>query len=723
MIYEVIVDISNGEVDRVFDYFSEKKYELGTRVKVPFGNRTTEGFIIGEKEKSEVKTKDIICALDDFAAINEELIPLVKYLKAEKNLRLIDGLRLCVPSKLRGNGIKPKTLGYVTLEVCPEIAYTLIKSNANKQRALIDRLSKEGGYLSELSESYGAAAVKGLIDKGIAVKSEKTVRRTPYGGLILQRKKVQFTEEQQKAVDFLEKSSGTTLVHGVTGSGKTEIYMKLIEDALSAGKTAIMLVPEIGLTPQMLGLFRARFGDKVGLIHSGMSDGERFDEWYRLLKGEAVVALGARSAIFAPLKNLGVIIIDEEHDGSYVSESNPRYFTRDVAEFRAKLDGAKLILGSATPSIDTYKEAMDGKINLVTLKKRANSFPLPDMDVVDMRREIRAGNNGVFSRLLLSDLDETIKKGEQAMIFINRRGFSSFIRCKVCGYVPKCSDCEVSLTYHKEENRLKCHYCNRQYYMLSKCPECGNNRLSLGKIGTETVVEEIKKIFPDVKTLRLDNDVVGTKDATAKILQAFRNKEAQILVGTQMIVKGHDFEDVTLVGVLDADLSLYYSDYRSNENTFQLITQVAGRAGRADKPGKVVIQTYNPHHYVFRFAESYDYTGFYEKESSVREATSFPPYSTIVRVLIKSADEEKALAEARTCYNVLREEKEKGNGIFRVQAMRAPITKISGEYRFQVVVFIRSEAKDAVSAVYKRAAEINKKGVTSFVEINPSQMR
>lgn len=724
MIYEVIVDISNGEVDRVFDYSSDEAYEVGSRVSVPFGNRIIEGFIIGTKESSEVKTKNIIRRLDDFTAIGEDLIPLVKFLKEEKNLRLIDGLRLCVPAKLRGSNLHVKTRAYIELEVAAEIARPLIGKNAKKQLALLERLSEGGGYYTELAEEYGASAVKGLLDKNIAIKREVVVRRTPYKGLVLPQKAITFTEEQSRAIDFLERSSGTTLVHGVTGSGKTEIYMRLIEDALKQNKNAIMLVPEISLTPQMLGLFRARFGDKVGLIHSGMSDGERFDEWLRLRSGEARVALGARSAIFAPLNNIGVIIIDEEHDGSYVSESNPRYFTRDVAEFRAAYNGAKLILGSATPSLGTYKEAKDGKINLVTLTKRANNFPLPEMEVIDMRKEIRAGNNGIFSRNLLSEIGEVINRNEQAMIFINRRGYSSFVRCKVCGYVPKCSDCEVSLTYHKEDERLKCHYCGKQFYMISRCPECGNERLSLGRIGTETVVAELNKIFPEVKVLRLDNDTASGKDGAAKILQAFREKQAQILVGTQMIVKGHDFKDVTLVGVLDADLSLYYSDYRSNENTFQLITQVAGRAGRAEKPGKVVIQTYNPHHYVFRFAESYDYVGFYEKEASVREATSFPPYSKIARILIKSEEEEKALAAARVCYNAIRNDRQTYTGIFRVQAMRAPIARISKEYRFQVVVWIsEQQEREAVPVIYRRAAELNKKGVASFVEINPTQMR
>jgi len=346
------------------------------------------------------------------------------------------------------------------------------------------------------------------------------------------------------------------------------------------------------------------------------------------------------------------------------------------------------------------------------------------MEIVDMRREIRAGNNGIFSRLLLHELDECIEGGNQAMIFINRRGFASFLRCKVCGYIPKCTDCDVSLTYHKEDNRLKCHYCGKQFHMLNVCPNCGNEHLNLGRMGTETVVEEIKRLYPSAQVLRLDNDTASGKNSAADILNTFREKKAQILVGTQMIVKGHDFSDVTLVGVLDADLGLYYADYRSNETTFQQITQVAGRAGRDQKPGKVVIQTYNPRHYVFGFAVNYDYKGFYKKESNARETTGFPPYSKIVRVLIKSENEEKALTAARVCYNKMRETQSSHPGLFRVQAMRAPITKISNEYRFQVVVWVKTEnEEEVVPLLYQNADAVVKRGVVAFVEVNPTQMR
>lgn len=723
MIYEVIVDISGGEVDKVFDYSSENFFEIGSRVRVPFGNRYIEGFIIGTKDSTAVKTKEIASKCDEFTAIIPEMIALSKHLKAHNNLRIIDCLRLCIPSKLRGGNVRTLTKNFLTLEVDKDIALSDLKKNSLKQRAAVERLARGGEYESVLNADFGASAIKALIEKGIVRREKVAVRRTPHEGFVIKKSAVELTVEQKNALEII-KNNEKVLLHGVTGSGKTEVYMTAIEEALKKGKTAVMLVPEISLTPQMLGLFRSRFGDSVGLLHSGMGDGERFDEWLRLLNGEARIALGARSAIFAPIKDVGVIIVDEEHDNSYVSESNPRYFTHEIAEYRAKYNGAKLILGSATPSLNTYKRALDGELKLAVMKRRAHSNPLPDMDIIDMRKEIRAGNNAMFSRRLSSELDLCLQRGDQAMIFINRRGYSSFLRCKACGYVPQCTDCAVSLTYHREDNRLKCHYCGKQFYNIEKCPKCGNERLTLGRIGTETVVEEIHKLFPSVKVLRMDNDTTTAKNSAADILNAFRNKEAQVLVGTQMIVKGHDFKDVTLVGVLDADLSLYYSDYRSNESTFQLITQVAGRAGRAEKPGKVVIQTYNPHHYVFRFAASYDYEGFYDKEANVREATSFPPFSKIVRILVVSENEEKALASARALYNSMRDIKKKNDKLFRVQAMRAPITKISNEYRFQVVVWLKCDGEEEILPhIYENSAKVNARSVASFVEVNPTQMR
>lgn len=724
MIYRVIVDVSNAEVDRVFDYSSDFDVEVGSRVLVPFGKRTIEGFVVGTKEKTDIETKKIIRKLDAFTPIIPEMIELSAYLKENNNLRYADTLRLCIPSKLRGGKVKELTRGFLKLDVDKEIAKTMIRKNSPNQLAIIESIKGEGEFETVLAAEFGAGSVKALIDKGILHKEVVTVNRVPLKGMVADKKNVVLSDEQNAAVERIIDSDKPCVLHGVTGSGKTEVYMAAIERILKRGKTAIMLVPEISLTPQMLGVFRRRFGEGVALLHSGMSDGERYDEWRKLLTGEAKVALGARSAIFAPLKNVGIIVIDEEHDSSYVSESNPRYHTHDIAEFRRKYNGAKLVLGSATPSLDTYYKAIKGEYELITLPGRANGKAMPDMDIVDMRREIREGNNNIFSRKLLAELDKTLKDGNQAMIYINRRGFASFVRCKKCGYVPMCTDCEVSLTYHKEDNLLKCHYCGKQFYNLDACPSCGNENLSLGRIGTETVMEKLSEIFPKARLLRLDNDTASGKDSSAQILSAFARREADILVGTQMIVKGHDFAGVTLVGVLDADLSLYGSDYRSNETTFQQITQVAGRAGRDEKEGKVVIQTYNPNHYVFRFARKYDYRGFFEKENNIRETTSFPPFSKIARVLVKGENEEKTLVAAREEYEIMRSIKAEHPQLFRVQAMRAPIKKISNEYRFQIVVWIKEEAeKEVLPLVYKAADRITGKGVTAFVEINPTNMR
>ncbi len=724
MIYQVIVDISNSSVDRVFDYSCPFALEEGSRVKVPFGSRTLEGIVIGTKESTDVKTKDVIAKLDDFTPVIPEMIALSRYLKENCNIRYADSLRLCMPAKLRGGRVRELTRGFLHLDVSKEIARELIGKNAPKQAALLEEIQPEGEFESVLASRFGQSAVKGLIAKGILTKTMMQVKRKPLKSLSGKDKKVVLSQVQQDAVDAIYNNIGTTVLHGVTGSGKTEVYMAVIEKVLAEGKSAIMLVPEISLTPQMLNVFRGRFGDNVGLLHSGMSDGERFDEWLKLLTKEAKVALGARSAVFAPVENVGVIIIDEEHDSSYVSDSNPRYHTHEIAEFRRKYNNCRLVLGSATPSLDTYFKAMNREYKLVKMSTRANKRAMPQMEIVDMRKEIRAGNNNMFSRRLLEELDKTVKAGNQAMIYINRRGFASFMRCKACGYVPQCTDCEVSLTYHKEDNRLKCHYCGKEYYKLDVCPNCGNENLSYGRIGTETVMEELAKVFPDVKVLRLDNDTTTSKDSTAQILASFAAGEAQILVGTQMIVKGHDFSNVTLVGVLDADLSLYYSDYRSNETTFQQITQVAGRAGRDDKEGAVIIQTYNPAHYVFRFARQYDYEGFYDKESNMRETTAFPPYSKIIRILVKSTDEQKALRAARQCYTVMHNIKNENVGLFRVQAMRAPVKRISNEYRFQVVVWVKTEAEKAlVPRLYAEADKFNDKSVVTFVEVNPINMR
>ena len=533
------------------------------------------------------------------------------------------------------------------------------------------------------------------------------------------------TAVQQNAVNKILEDNKIKLLYGVTGSGKTEVYLHAMEEILSKGKNAIMLVPEIALTPQMSKLVTARFGELVAILHSGLSDGERFDEWERILLGKARVVIGARSAIFAPISSLGLIIIDEEHDGSYISESNPRYDTKDIAKFRAKYNECPLVLGSATPSIDSFLRAKHDKYTLIRMAERVNHKQLPEMQIVDMVRSEKAEGSKIFSKILIDELTKTIQANNQAMIFINRRGFSSFVMCRDCGYIAKCSDCDISLTYHKEENVLKCHYCGKKYKMPDKCPHCGSENIRMGKIGTESVVNELKKIFPNVAILRMDNDTTTTKDSHQRILSAFRNGEAQILVGTQMIAKGHDFPNVTLVGILDADSSLYFSDYRSTERTFQLITQVAGRAGRADKEGKVVVQTYAPKHYVFWYAKENDYDGFFEKENNARKITHFPPYTTILRIMVTSVVEDKSIEITQRIFNEVTAVKQQFEDRFiYLQAMKSPVNRIENRYRYQVLMRIKKKNdQEIIDEIYKVVNKYNKeKDCWIFVENNPQSL-
>jgi primosomal protein N' (replication factor Y) len=721
MIYEVIVDINSDELDRVFDYSAQFDVAVGQRVLVPFGRQKAEGYVIGKKETSEFTTKDIIRPLDNFVAISEELIELAKMLNRTYCLRLADCVRLFVPGELRSGKARAQQKAY--LEINPALGYQNAKNSiparATRQSRILDLLKENGEYESVLAAIAGHSAIKALLEKDILIRKAIEIYRRPEGEIL--QKQVRLSPSQTAAIEQINNQKGKFLLHGVTGSGKTEIYLAIIERALKDGKSAIMLVPEIALTPQMLSIFRARFGDGVALLHSGLSAGERYDEWRRLLSGKAKVALGARSAIFAPLKNIGVIIMDEEHDSSYVSTSNPRYITKDIAEYRAAYNGANLILGSATPSLDTYKEALDKNYTLIRLKERVNRKILPHMEIIDMRREIREGNMGIFSQTLLSALKQTFDNKEQAMLFINRRGYASFLRCRACGYVSKCPGCDVSLTYHYDDKLLKCHYCGRKFYLIDKCPLCGGS-LKEGHMGTERVAEELAALFPEIRVLRMDNDTTLTKNSYREILDTFRKEKADALVGTQMIAKGHDFDNVTLVGILDADLSLYFSDYRSVERTFQLITQVAGRAGRGQKEGRVIVQTYNPNHYVFRYAGIYNYEGFYEKESSVRKATKFPPYSKIIRILLYGEEQKDTLLATQSLYRQLRSLAQANEGISRLQAMPAPIKRIDNKHRYQIVMFLENDKERLTPLVFSEVKNFSKKGVSIFAEVNPQQM-
>lgn len=732
MIAEVIVDISTAEIDRVFDYAvpEDMVISVGDRVFVGFGRQRIEGIVVGLKETSTVeKLRPIEKKADDFTAVIPEMVALMDYLAKRWFLRKADALRLFVPAQMRGGKVREleRLAATVNKEIPLDEMLAKLRQTAVAQRGLLMHLAGcEWEWCASLAEQFGLSAVKALEEKGFIVVEPKKVGRKPYTALVGKAPKVPLTAEQQAAVAAIsDNPTGTFLLHGVTGSGKTEVYMTCIERCVKEGKGAIMLVPEISLTPQTMQRFRGRFGDNVALLHSGLSAGERYDEWLRILRGEARIVVGARSAVFAPIRDVGMVIIDEEHDGSYVSESNPRYETIDIATFRAKYNKAALVLGSATPSLESYRKAMTGEYTLVKMSHRVGDRVMPTMQIVDMCEELKKGNKSILSDALLTGLAETLAKKQQAMVFLNRRGYSSFMICRECGKVIKCAACDVSLTWHREENLLKCHYCRNQYTVPTKCPSCGSPSIRYGRDGTEKVVADLQAHFPEARLLRMDNDTTRGKTGHLSILTAFGNGEADILVGTQMIAKGHDFSNVTFVGILDADMSLYIGDYHSVERTFQLVTQVAGRAGRDKLPGRVVLQSYSPKHYVFYFASLYDYEGFYKKEINVREVTEFPPFTKIVRILVVSDTEDEAFRYVKKALSSARiVATEYPNQVLRLQGMRAPIGRMENKYRFQLIMRLKGDKVDEITTKMFEVATASLEGcnVRMFFEQNPQNI-
>lgn len=729
MYAEVIVDISASYVDKIFDY-STNGLDIceGSRVLVPFGRMEIEGYVIRLKNQTSYdasKIKNIIKRIDDFAVITPEMIKLMHHMCELYHLKYIDALRLFLPSEMRAGKVKSLSKKVVKFFGDKQQIMKNLRANAKNQFALLDFLEIDKQYFkSELTEMFSSVTVNKFIAEGFLVEDNIQILRKPNFETVND-KKVKLSDLQQKAINqILTNSEKTHLLFGVTGSGKTEVYMNVIENVVSKGKTAIMLVPEISLTPQVLSNFKARFGEEVAILHSGLSTGERFDEWKRIRFGEAKIVVGARSAIFAPLENLGVIIIDEEHEQSYNSESNPRYFTKDVATFRKQYNSCPLVLGSATPSLESFNKAQIGEYNLIEMPVRINGKDMPKIQIVDMLGEIRQGNNGMFSRTLLYELEQCFNKKQQAMLFLNRRGFSSFMRCSECGYVAKCSDCDVSLVYHKDSNKLICHYCGKRFLALTKCPNCKSERIRQGAIGTQKVVEEIKKYFPDVKVLRMDNDTTNAKDSYQKILKEFGETKPAVLVGTQMIAKGHDFKYVTVVGIVDGDQSLYQTDYKSTERTFELITQMAGRAGRSDAEGKVILQTYAPRHYAYKFIANYNYKGFYNKEINLREVAKFPPFTTIIRLLFSGDNEDLVREITKKCHNGIFDlAKEYNESFVYYDAMKSPVTKIKNKFRYQILIRLaKQNQKEIIDKIYSVCDQNEHPKVLFFVEINPSNL-
>ncbi len=723
MIAEVIVDIAASETDRIFDYLCDDGITVGCRVRAPFGGKTVAGFVMRLKEKSDVPTeklKKVYPTPDELPALNAECLALAEKLAARYRVPKALTLRLFLPAEMRTGKVRELMRNYAELTV--PLSEIKLPKSAKNQLAAAEYLAENGKTDCAYLNTLYAGGVAGLEKKGYVRITKEQILRDPYKTVTAEKVERTLTPDQERAVQTIDADERTVqLLHGVTGSGKTEIYLTLIAERLKEGKSSIFLVPEISLTPQMLSQLRARFGKNAAILHSGLSAGERFDEWWRLRTGEAKIAIGARSAIFAPLENLGVIIIDEEHDSSYSSESAPRYNTFDVALLRAKRNGCKLVLGSATPAVETYKRAREGEFSLIRLEKRINKKPMPEITIADMRREVRRGNSSPFSSALREELEKCLSADKQAILFLNRRGYSQTVICKECGYVAKCEACDVSLTYHREEKCLKCHYCGTKYNTLPACPDCGGVRLTYAGTGTQKIVEQLQKLYPNARIIRMDNDTTSGKEGHYKILKTFAEHKADILVGTQMIAKGHDFPAVTLVGILDADMSLHFSDYRSGERTFQLLTQVAGRSGRAEEKGKVVLQTFDPENDVLRFATSYDYEGFYQNEISLRAAMQFPPFSKIVRVLISSEDDKKALEALREVYFALEKlYTDNPERFLFFNKMRSPVKKIQNKYRYQVLM--RLVDGSILPQIYDVCAEARTRDALVSVEENPSNM-
>ena len=719
MICEVIVDIAHSEVDKIFDYVCDVPVQAGARVAVPFGRSAATGFVVRVKETSDYpaeKLKKVYRAEEGTPAVNAECLALARAIARRYRVPLALCLRLFIPPEMRTGKVSE------TYRTFARFLQDVPTKNAPQQAACLAFLKENGETdAAQLRAQFGGA-VNALEKKGGIILEKRRVLRDPYKGVEGDKSEHTLTSAQRRAVEAIGTTDKTvTLLHGVTGSGKTEVYLTLIADALSQGRTAIFLVPEISLTPQMLSQLRARFGSAAAILHSGLSAGERFDEWQRLREGAARIAIGARSAVFAPVENVGVIVLDEEHDGSYSSESAPRYNTFDIALMRAKHNGCKLVLGSATPSVETYRRALEGEFALVRMPERINARPLPDVQIVDMRREIKRGNPSPFSAALRERLKGCLDTGQQAILFLNRRGYSQTVLCRDCGYVAKCEQCDVSLTYHSEENCLKCHYCGARYKMLEACPSCGGKHIYYAGTGTQRVVGELKKLYPSARILRMDNDTTNGKEGHYRILRQFSERQADILVGTQMVAKGHDFPLVTLVGILDADMSLHFPDYRSNERTFQLVTQVAGRSGRGSEKGDVVLQTYDPDNPILRFAAAYDYEGFYRHEVNMRAATMFPPFALIVRVMVSSGEDRAALGALREVYEKLQAVYLSAQEQFLFfNRMHAPIKRIQGKYRYQVLM--RLTSKKLLSAIYDAASGVKHRDVLVWVEENPSNL-
>lgn len=668
---DIIIDISHEALDRVFSYkvpFSlREEIQIGQQVAVPFGrgNHERKGFVVGFSDKTdyeEDKVKEIIRIEPGGVTAESRMLNLAYWIREHYGSTMIQALRTVLPVQEKMNR---KSSRWIELKIDPVHGPALLEeyfgrhytAKARLLAALLDqnRISwDQASHQLKISKSTVDAMVR---EDVIRVVTEYYYRN-PNQEMISREAPVPLNQEQQDLVDefrqdLMREEHKVYLLHGVTGSGKTEVYLAAIEEVIKRGEQAIVLIPEIALTYQTVQRFTKRFGDRVSILNSRLSKGEKYDQWLRAKQGDVDVIIGPRSALFVPFPNLGLIVIDEEHESSYKSEQTPKYHARETAIQKASMEGASVILGSATPSVESYKKALEGRYCLWELTKRAQNAVLPRVYIEDLREELKAGNRSIFSRKLRQLMEDRLAKGEQMMLFLNRRGYAGFVSCRSCGHVMECPHCDVSMTYHRE-GMLKCHYCGYELPMPKTCPECGSPYIGTFGLGTQKVESAIYKEFPQARVLRMDMDTTRKKHSYEEILKAFSKGEADILVGTQMIVKGHDYANVTLVGILAADLSLHANDYRAGERTFQLLTQAAGRAGRGDKGGEVVIQTYSPEHYSIVAAAKQDYKEFYQQEIGYRSLMKYPPVWQMLVIFFSGRQEEEVRDLSQKAADILK---------------------------------------------------------------------
>lgn len=722
---DIIIDISHEALDKVFQYRVPlslwEEVQPGSRVFVPFGrgNRETEGYVIAirqEADYEESKIKEILRVNTEGISVESELIQVASFFKEKYGSTMIQALRTVLPVKTK---MKPKEEVFITLSIEKDTAQQLLcewerKHFAARARFLSTLLKKERMRKEEAVKTcnFPLKELRKLSEQGIIKLESRIKYRNPFPELVTRKQDWPLNDEQRAIVDnfkeeYRKGERRTYLLYGITGSGKTEVYLSLINEVLAVGRQVIVLIPEISLTYQTVRRFYERFGERIAVINSRMSKGEKSDACERIRAGEADVIIGARSALFAPTERLGLIVIDEEHDGAYKSDTSPKYHARETAIYRAKLCGASVVLGSATPSVEAYAHALNGEYQLWTLKKRAGNAILPKTQIVDLREEFKKGNRSIFSEELHKKITECLERKEQIMLFLNRRGFAGFVSCRACGQVIKCPHCDVTLTYHRN-GKLRCHYCGHEEVFTKQCPICKSPHVAAFGLGTEKVEAALHQEFPAARVLRMDMDTTKRKHAHEEMLAAFAAGKADILLGTQMIVKGHDYANVTLVGILAADLSLHEQDFRSGEKTFQLLCQAAGRAGRGEKAGNVIIQTYSPEHYAIVAAARHSYENFFKEEYTYRKLMAYPPCAHMLVILIQSGDESQSIIAMLRIEKIIEQSQSgESNPIQILNPGQASLSKLKDVYR--QVLYLKHKEEERLLDLKRRLEPVLEK--------------